>query len=436
MSNTADEQELLASVNASLQDQNLYEDQVIRQATQQLAPQLTGIGLPPLFSLAPSYNARYPERYNPSDETHIFSILNSTRRKLQDETSLTESQQNHLQLKEQLLISFLSTVAGKTPDELPVRLEQERVVEQKRAAKLQQNEQKNDDEEPTARDVDKHQSRVTMIQRRTMQAPQHQEEELKETVERKEQLRLLRVERQRRRNMRRAEETISIASSSTSEEEFDESADAEKEELPADESEQPIVDETNLKLGRDHIDDSTATASCPLCQTLVRANDSSQIDSVLAQHMNTCQQKRPSRRSNNRNAANHTDLGPTKTVSLSSKPRGKQRKRSTQTKRKPHKKAKVMGPKLDATDDLEEINYEDRVDDWIENGLSRMKEMKERDETEALPGAENCDGLYIPAWVNDRLFGYQRQGLHWMWNLHQQQVGGLIGDEMGLVRDG
>ena len=78
--------------------------------------------------------------------------------------------------------------------------------------------------------------------------------------------------------------------------------------------------------------------------------------------------------------------------------------------------------------------YVDRVDEWIEQGLARMKDMKERDEGDALPGAETLPGgLYIPAWVNDRLFGYQREGVKWMWDLHQQQVGGVVGDEMGLV---
>lgn len=87
-------------------------------------------------------------------------------------------------------------------------------------------------------------------------------------------------------------------------------------------------------------------------------------------------------------------------------------------------------------DDFNEWDYEDRVDDWILNGLDRMKIMRERDGKEELPGAlEHDGGLLIPAWINDRLFGYQREGLEWMWDLHQRkQAGGIIGDEMGLVR--
>jgi hypothetical protein len=39
-----------------------------------------------------------------------------------------------------------------------------------------------------------------------------------------------------------------------------------------------------------------------------------------------------------------------------------------------------------AIDDWEEDDYEDRVDDWIHNGLSRMTVMKEQDEDETPPG--------------------------------------------------
>lgn len=79
-------------------------------------------------------------------------------------------------------------------------------------------------------------------------------------------------------------------------------------------------------------------------------------------------------------------------------------------------------------DDFDEDDYEDRVDDWIENGIARMRVMKERDEEEESPGEEVYEGgLTIPAWVNDRLFPYQRTGLRWMWELHRQQAGGIIG---------
>ncbi len=41
-------------------------------------------------------------------------------------------------------------------------------------------------------------------------------------------------------------------------------------------------------------------------------------------------------------------------------------------------------------------------------------------------------GLRIPRGLYSRLFGYQQTGVKWMWELHSQKVGGIIGDEMGL----
>ena len=87
-----------------------------------------------------------------------------------------------------------------------------------------------------------------------------------------------------------------------------------------------------------------------------------------------------------------------------------------------------------APDDLEEANYDDRVDVWQEVGVKRMKDMAERDDDtheDAMPGPVMHDGgLVIPGWMNNRLFGYQRTGVRWMWELHRQEAGGIVGDEM------
>ena len=40
--------------------------------------------------------------------------------------------------------------------------------------------------------------------------------------------------------------------------------------------------------------------------------------------------------------------------------------------------------------------------------------------------------LRIPGSIWSRLYGYQRTGVHWLWELHCQQAGGVVGDEMGL----
>jgi len=40
-------------------------------------------------------------------------------------------------------------------------------------------------------------------------------------------------------------------------------------------------------------------------------------------------------------------------------------------------------------------------------------------------------GLRVPGSMFDRLFDYQRTGVKWLWELHCQRTGGIIGDEMG-----
>lgn len=41
-------------------------------------------------------------------------------------------------------------------------------------------------------------------------------------------------------------------------------------------------------------------------------------------------------------------------------------------------------------------------------------------------------GLNIPGSIFSKLFDYQRIGVQWLWELHCQRAGGIIGDEMGL----
>ena len=42
------------------------------------------------------------------------------------------------------------------------------------------------------------------------------------------------------------------------------------------------------------------------------------------------------------------------------------------------------------------------------------------------------DGFSVPLWVHKRLYGYQRVGVQWLWELHKHESGGILGDEMGL----
>ena len=40
--------------------------------------------------------------------------------------------------------------------------------------------------------------------------------------------------------------------------------------------------------------------------------------------------------------------------------------------------------------------------------------------------------LRVPGSIWGRLYDYQQTGVRWLWELHCQQSGGVVGDEMGL----
>ncbi|XP_006643635.1 DNA excision repair protein CSB isoform X2 [Oryza brachyantha] len=49
-----------------------------------------------------------------------------------------------------------------------------------------------------------------------------------------------------------------------------------------------------------------------------------------------------------------------------------------------------------------------------------------------LPDVTLEGGLRIPGTIYSQLFDYQKVGVQWLWELHCQRAGGIIGDEMGL----
>ncbi|XP_059626044.1 protein CHROMATIN REMODELING 8 [Cornus florida] len=74
----------------------------------------------------------------------------------------------------------------------------------------------------------------------------------------------------------------------------------------------------------------------------------------------------------------------------------------------------------DAKDDLVSSSYEE------EN-----QEVAGVDDTEP-PFMTLEGGLRIPENIFSKLFDYQKVGVQWLWELHCQRAGGIIGDEMGL----
>ena len=76
-------------------------------------------------------------------------------------------------------------------------------------------------------------------------------------------------------------------------------------------------------------------------------------------------------------------------------------------------------------DDGDKDIYLERLQEWQD---SRSEEaIKLESKYEELDG-----GLRVPFKIWNSLYHYQKVAVQWMWELHQQDVGGILGDEMGL----
>ena len=89
-------------------------------------------------------------------------------------------------------------------------------------------------------------------------------------------------------------------------------------------------------------------------------------------------------------------------------------------KRKKEKK-KIEGDGSSAEEENEGDNEEIEIDDD-----------DEEEEEEEIPDIIFEGGFRVPGDLYSKLFDYQRTGLKWLWELHTQRAGGIIGDEMGL----
>lgn len=101
-------------------------------------------------------------------------------------------------------------------------------------------------------------------------------------------------------------------------------------------------------------------------------------------------------------------------------------------------------------DDGNESSYQERLKKW------ETARRKARDREKTLGGSAEIDlgeepeleeyrmphpteadtifsgGLKIPGDIFPSLFDYQKVGVQWLWELHAQNAGGIVGDEMGL----
>ncbi|KAI9343810.1 SNF2 family N-terminal domain-containing protein [Pilaira anomala] len=92
-------------------------------------------------------------------------------------------------------------------------------------------------------------------------------------------------------------------------------------------------------------------------------------------------------------------------------------------------------------DDGSETNYQKRLNDWIQqrqimrNQVTHSDNDLEEEIFKAHPNFKDIEfdnGLRVPGELWDCLFDYQKTCVQWLWELHCQKVGGILGDEMGL----
>ncbi|KAJ0973553.1 hypothetical protein J5N97_021512 [Dioscorea zingiberensis] len=82
----------------------------------------------------------------------------------------------------------------------------------------------------------------------------------------------------------------------------------------------------------------------------------------------------------------------------------------------------------------EESDGDTRVDlATLGNEENQEEEASDEEENEEeLSSVVLEGGLKIPSAIYTQLFDYQKVGVQWLWELHCQRAGGIIGDEMGL----
>ncbi|XP_020498616.2 DNA excision repair protein ERCC-6 [Labrus bergylta] len=84
-------------------------------------------------------------------------------------------------------------------------------------------------------------------------------------------------------------------------------------------------------------------------------------------------------------------------------------------------------------DDGDVEYYRQRIRRWRRQRLIDRESKRERGEELSDDSDEEFDeGFKVPGFLWKKLFKYQQTGVRWMWELHCQQAGGILGDEMGL----
>ncbi|XP_001366076.2 DNA excision repair protein ERCC-6 isoform X1 [Monodelphis domestica] len=83
-------------------------------------------------------------------------------------------------------------------------------------------------------------------------------------------------------------------------------------------------------------------------------------------------------------------------------------------------------------DDGDEDYYKQRLRRWNKQRLEDKEQRRKAEEESEESDAEFDEGFKVPGFLFKKLFKYQQTGVRWLWELHCQQAGGILGDEMGL----
>ncbi|XP_036912578.1 DNA excision repair protein ERCC-6 isoform X2 [Sturnira hondurensis] len=83
-------------------------------------------------------------------------------------------------------------------------------------------------------------------------------------------------------------------------------------------------------------------------------------------------------------------------------------------------------------DDGDEDYYKHRLRRWNKQRLQDKDKFPKLEDDSEESDAEFDEGFKIPGFLFKKLFKYQQTGVRWLWELHCQQAGGILGDEMGL----
>ncbi|KAM9065069.1 DNA excision repair protein ERCC-6 isoform X2 [Sarcophilus harrisii] len=83
-------------------------------------------------------------------------------------------------------------------------------------------------------------------------------------------------------------------------------------------------------------------------------------------------------------------------------------------------------------DDGDGNYYKQRLRRWNKQRLEDKEQRRKAEEESEESDAEFEEGFRMPGFLFKKLFKYQQTGVRWLWELHCQQAGGILGDEMGL----